>query len=73
MQTGPYGVQMKGVLPWFAPWASASTRDFYPALASQPSTQIFFPHPTLFHLMCPHPPATWAGRGSLLITLEKLF
>ncbi len=31
-QMGTYGVQMKGVLPWFVRWARrAGTRDFCPA------------------------------------------
>jgi hypothetical protein len=28
---------------------------------SRPSTKLFFPNPTLFHFLCPHLPASWAG------------
>ncbi len=42
------GVQMKGVLPWFARWARCRrSKDFCPALAALvgPVQNIFFSHP----------------------------
>jgi hypothetical protein len=50
--------------PSLVRWVSRDgTRDFYPALAALvcPEQNIFFPHRTLFHFMCPQRPATWAG------------
>jgi hypothetical protein len=29
--------------------------------SSRPSTKYYFPHHTLFHFICPHRPAGWAG------------
>jgi hypothetical protein len=62
-QMGTYKVQIEKILPWLVRWACrASTRDFCPALAALVDTvQIFFPHCTLFQLICPHRPASLAG------------
>ncbi len=62
-QMGTQGVHLKGVLPWLIRWSyRAGTRDFLSCLGcfSWPST-IFFHHCTLFHFVCPHRPASWAG------------
>jgi hypothetical protein len=60
---GTQRVQMEGVLPWLVRGAGrAGTIDFCPALAAliQPSTHNIFPRRTLFKLICPHRPASWA-------------
>jgi hypothetical protein len=51
----------KWKVPWLIHWAhGASSRYFYPAEPARVSAvqNIFFPHRTLFHFMCPHHPAT---------------
>ncbi len=52
---------MKGVLGWFV--GLVGVRDFCSAMAALvgPVQNIFFPHRTLFQLLCPLHPASWAG------------
>ncbi len=64
---GTQRVLMKGGPSWLVRWAlRAGTRDICPALAALvgPVQNIFFPHCTLFQLICPHRPASWAGSRS---------
>ncbi len=60
---------MKGVLlPWLVRWACcAGPRDFCPALSAlvSPVQNVFFPHRTLFHFICPHRPASLAGSRAV--------
>ncbi len=73
MQMGIYGVQMKGVLPWFVLWVPA--QDFYPALAAlvSPVQKFFFLTTHFFTLCVPIPRQPGRAGVRLLITLEKLF
>jgi hypothetical protein len=53
---------MSGILPWLVRWARrASTKIFCLALDALvgPVQNIFFPHRTLFQIICPHRPASW--------------
>ncbi len=66
--------QMKGILSWLVCWAGrADTRDFCSTLAALVGpvlTKYFFPHRTLFHFLCPHRPASWAGsRAGLSLSV----
>jgi hypothetical protein len=67
--------QMKGVLPWLVHLACrTSTRDFCSALVAivGPVQNIFYPRRTLFQLVCPHRPASWAGSRSGLPAVLRI-
>ncbi len=55
--------QMGSFLGWCSLVSGASIGDFLSCLgcSCQPSTKYFFPHRTMFQIMCPHSSATWAG------------
>ncbi len=59
---GAQGVHyIKGILSWLVRWyCRASTRDFCPALAA-----LVSPRRTLFPLILPHSPASWAGSRAV--------
>ncbi len=54
---------MKGVLPGLVRWARRiGTRDFCSVLGALVDlVQENFPHQIIFHLICPHHLASWAG------------
>jgi hypothetical protein len=61
---GTQRVQMKGVPPWLVRWAyRAGTIDFCSALdaLAGPIQNFFLLFRTLFHFICPHRLASWAG------------
>ncbi len=53
-----------GILPWLVRWAChVGTRDFYFALGAlvSPVQNIFSSPYTIFQILCPNRPASWAG------------
>ncbi len=52
---------MKGVLPWLVRLGSSCQYTRFLSCSGQTSTKYSFPRCTLFQILCPHRPATWAG------------
>ncbi len=54
-------------LGWFIELV-VPVQEIFVACSSRPSTNYFFPHPTLFQFLCPHRLVNWAGSraGSLI-------
>jgi hypothetical protein len=68
-QKGTHGVHMKGVLPRLVYWGLVPVQEICAmpwCCSSQPSTELFFPHRTLFHFIWLHRPAQ-LGRQSCRI------
>jgi hypothetical protein len=67
---------MGSFLGWFVEISVPVQQIFVSCLgcSSQPGTIYYFPHRTLFHLISPHRPTTWAGNrdgSSVTVSLLK--